>query len=144
MFVCSLKFFNQRFRYRKYNLYGETGLTPPAQLEVVNFTIRNNVTFGIFTCFDILFDEPAMMLVRNGVRNILFPTMWFSQLPYLTGKKYGMFTLKCLIKIILSLSKSILVIRNVKNVLRMIPYHLVRFCSFIFTFIYLCHYYSNK
>lgn len=74
------------FRYRKYNLFGEAGLTQPFQLEVVKFTIRNNVTFGIFTCFDILFYEPALTLVRNGVRNILFPTMWFSELPYLTGK----------------------------------------------------------
>lgn len=32
-----------------------------------------------------MFEKPALLLPRNGIRNIAFPTMWFSELPYLTG-----------------------------------------------------------
>ncbi|KAJ8950745.1 hypothetical protein NQ318_011238 [Aromia moschata] len=73
-------------RYRKWNLFGEYNLSPPAVVELTTITTRNNVSFGIFTCFDILFDEPALKLIRNlGLKNILFPSMWFSELPFLTA-----------------------------------------------------------
>lgn len=40
----------------------------------------------MFTCFDILFEIPPLTLTREtGVRNIIFPTMWFSELPFLTA-----------------------------------------------------------
>ena len=45
------------------------------------------VKFGIFTCFDIIFEQPAVTLVKNmGVTDIVFPTAWFSELPFLSGK----------------------------------------------------------
>ncbi|KAJ8916581.1 hypothetical protein NQ315_000225 [Exocentrus adspersus] len=73
-------------RYRKWNLFGEYQKSKPAQVELVAVTTQNNNTFGIFTCFDILFLEPPLNLTRDlGLKNILFPTMWFSELPYLTA-----------------------------------------------------------
>jgi hypothetical protein len=43
------------------------------------------VTFGVFTCFDILFYEPVMHLINKGIKNFIFPVMWTSELPFLTG-----------------------------------------------------------
>lgn len=73
-------------RYRKWNLFGEYSKSPPAEVELVSITTKNNNTFGMFTCFDIMFAQPALNLTRDlGLKNILFPTMWFSELPYLTA-----------------------------------------------------------
>jgi predicted amidohydrolase len=74
-------------RYRKFNLFGEEGfsITPEAELSV--FDTDFGVTFGIFTCFDIVFEEPAISLAKIlGVRDFVFPTAWYSELPFLTGK----------------------------------------------------------
>ncbi|KAJ8984124.1 hypothetical protein NQ317_017334 [Molorchus minor] len=73
-------------KYHKWNLFGEYQKSPPAEVELTVITTKNNNSFGIFTCFDILFDEPALNLTKNlGLMNILFPTMWFSELPFLTA-----------------------------------------------------------
>ncbi|XP_018565185.1 vanin-like protein 3 [Anoplophora glabripennis] len=73
-------------RYHKWNLFGEYGKSPPAEVELVSITTKNNNTFGMFTCFDILFAQPPLNLTRDlGLKNILFPTMWFSELPFLTA-----------------------------------------------------------
>ncbi|KAJ6660111.1 hypothetical protein lerEdw1_018037 [Lerista edwardsae] len=45
--------------------------------------------FGIFTCFDILFHDPAVALVsKHGVDTILFPTAWMNVLPHLTAIEF--------------------------------------------------------
>lgn len=72
-------------RYRKFNLFGEYPKTTTAEPELVTFTTDFDETFGIFTCFDIIFDTPTLELVRQGVKNFIFPTMWFSELPFLTA-----------------------------------------------------------
>lgn len=71
-------------RYRKVNLYGEPRNTT-YQPEYVTFETDFNVTFGHFICFDILFYTPVQDLVEQGVRDFVYPTMWFSQMPFLTG-----------------------------------------------------------
>lgn len=44
--------------------------------------------FGMFTCFDLLFYTPTLTLTRKlNISNIIFPTMWFSELPFLTGRE---------------------------------------------------------
>ena len=53
-------------RYRKYNVFYKDCFTTP-QLELVTFSVQNT-TFGIFTCFDILFEHPKMDLVHAGVK----------------------------------------------------------------------------
>lgn len=53
-------------RYRKYNVFYKDCFTTPI-LELITFNLQNT-TFGIFTCFDILFEHPKMDLVHAGVK----------------------------------------------------------------------------
>ncbi|TDG38550.1 hypothetical protein AWZ03_015028, partial [Drosophila navojoa] len=72
-------------RYRKVHLYGEPRNSTFVP-ESVSFDTDFNVTFGHFICFDILFYAPAHeMRLTQGIRDFVFPTMWFSQLPFLTA-----------------------------------------------------------
>lgn len=71
--------------YRKCNLFGEPGITQPNATEYRTFETDFGVTFGHFVCFDLMFESPAMELVRNGVKDIVFPTRWYSELPFITG-----------------------------------------------------------
>lgn len=71
--------------YRKYNLFGEAGITQPNSSEYRTFDTDFGVTFGQFVCFELLFESPAMELVRSGVKNIIYPTRWFSELPFISG-----------------------------------------------------------
>lgn len=36
-----------------------------------------------------MFDDPVINLVEQGVNNFVYPTMWFSEIPYLTGEEKG-------------------------------------------------------
>lgn len=63
----------------------EPNIRRPLKPDLTTFTTKQGVTFGVFICFDILFDSPANELVRRGVRNFVMPTRWHSELPYLTG-----------------------------------------------------------
>lgn len=72
-------------RYRKYNLFGEFGINTTVTPDMSTFTTDYNVTFGLFTCFDIQFETPALALTRKNINNIIFPTMWLSELPFLTA-----------------------------------------------------------
>lgn len=74
-------------RYRKWNLYGELNMDLTEIPDLSFFTTDFNVTFGHFICFDIMFHEPALKLVELGITDIIYPTMWFGQLPFLTGKR---------------------------------------------------------
>ena len=71
-------------RYRKMHLFSieKTYFNTPLQPEVVTFTTSFGVTFGVFTCFDLLFYDPAIVL-GESVRNIVFPTAWMDGLPTL-------------------------------------------------------------
>ena len=71
-------------KYHKFHLYGgETKVFDvPLSPEHVTFTTSFGVTFGVFTCYDILFRDPALYLVEKGVQNFIFTTAWGSQLPY--------------------------------------------------------------
>jgi predicted amidohydrolase len=73
-------------KYRKFNLFGEDGITQPKYPTSVSFTTDFNVTFGHFICFDLMFQSPALDLVDSGITDFIFPSMWFSELPFLTGK----------------------------------------------------------
>ncbi|XP_038068976.1 pantetheinase-like [Patiria miniata] len=45
--------------------------------------------FGLFTCFDMLFKEPAESLLDSlGVTNMVFPTAWMNELPLLSAVEY--------------------------------------------------------
>lgn len=56
------------------------------ELEYSSFSTDFGVEFGLFTCFDIIFANPAVELVaRKGIRNFVFPTAWVDELPFLTA-----------------------------------------------------------
>ncbi|NWH74032.1 VNN2 protein, partial [Piaya cayana] len=76
-------------RYHKYNLFrGETQFNYPKEPEVVTFETPFG-KFGIITCFDILFREPAVVLVSElQVDTVLFPTAWMNVLPFLTAVEF--------------------------------------------------------
>ncbi|KFQ28779.1 Pantetheinase, partial [Mesitornis unicolor] len=76
-------------RYHKYNLFrGETQFDYPKEPEAVTFETPFG-KFGIFTCFDILFHDPAVVLVRDlQVDTVLFPTAWMNVLPFLTAIEF--------------------------------------------------------
>lgn len=71
--------------YRKVNLFGEAGISRPDKIESIPFETDFGVTFGQFICFDLMFEKPAVVLARDGVTDFLYPTMWFSELPFLTA-----------------------------------------------------------
>ncbi|XP_041872273.1 pantetheinase-like isoform X1 [Corvus kubaryi] len=76
-------------RYHKYNLFRrETQFNYPKEPEAVTFETPFG-KFGIFTCFDILFYEPAVVLVsKMQVDTVLFPTAWMNVLPFLTAVEF--------------------------------------------------------
>ncbi|XP_009687129.2 pantetheinase isoform X1 [Struthio camelus] len=76
-------------RYHKYNLFmSETQFNIPKEPETVTFETPFG-KFGIFTCFDILFREPAVVLVSKlQVDTVLFPTAWMNVLPFLTAVEF--------------------------------------------------------
>ncbi|XP_069768862.1 biotinidase [Narcine bancroftii] len=76
-------------KYRKQNLYFEDAFNTPKVVEHVIFNTPFAGIFGIFTCFDVLFYEPAVSLIENyGVKQIVFPTAWMNQLPLLTAVEF--------------------------------------------------------
>lgn len=75
-------------RYHKYHLYSEPQFDVPEKPELVTFNTTFG-RFGIFTCFDILFYDPAVTLVKDfHVDTILFPTAWMNVLPLLTAIEF--------------------------------------------------------
>lgn len=72
-------------RYRKFDLFGEE-VDKPSKPSLITFDTDFGVKFGHFICFDLMFRTPALELVRKeNVTDIIFPTMWFSELPFLTA-----------------------------------------------------------
>jgi len=70
-------------KYRKYNLIpSEKENFNVPTLEHVAFTTSFGVTFGLFTCSDLLYKEPALGLVERGVKYFIFTTAWANSLPY--------------------------------------------------------------
>uniref|UniRef100_A0A140TAI2 Biotinidase n=1 Tax=Rattus norvegicus TaxID=10116 RepID=A0A140TAI2_RAT len=73
-------------RYRKHNLYFEEAFDSPADVDLTTFDTPFAGKFGMFTCFDILFFDPAVRLLRDfEVKHIAYPTAWMNQLPLLAA-----------------------------------------------------------
>lgn len=73
------------FRYRKFHPIGEQ-VQNTVEPELITFRTDFNVTFGIAVCFDLIFNTPMPALMKQGVRNFVFTTMWNAELPYTAGK----------------------------------------------------------
>ncbi|KAK4878066.1 hypothetical protein RN001_010572 [Aquatica leii] len=73
-------------KYRKFNLFGEYLMNRTKTADIAIFETDFGEKFATFTCFDILFKQPALDLIRkHQITNIVYPTMWFSQLPFYTS-----------------------------------------------------------
>ncbi|CAG0919699.1 unnamed protein product [Notodromas monacha] len=68
-------------RYRKINLYNEPVMNAPPKKDVVSFHTDFGVEFGLFTCFDIMFEHPMIDLHRQGIRDLISPTAWVDSFP---------------------------------------------------------------
>lgn len=74
-------------RYRKFNLFLEDHkvrrtLTPDISIFETDFGVK----FGLIICFDLVFKSPTQELLNHGVRNIAYPAMWYSALPFYSGE----------------------------------------------------------
>ncbi|NXG32108.1 BTD Biotinidase, partial [Dromaius novaehollandiae] len=75
--------------YRKHNLYFEYAFDAPPEADYILFDTPFAGKFGVFTCFDILFFEPAVNLVRQyNVKQVVYPTAWMNQLPLLSAVEF--------------------------------------------------------
>ena len=74
-------------KYHKAHLYGQESdiFDTPDPIPHVNFTTSFGVTFGTFTCYDILFCDPPLELVDAGISNFVFPTAWGNSYPFYTS-----------------------------------------------------------
>uniref|UniRef100_A0A6J0SHZ0 Biotinidase n=2 Tax=Pogona vitticeps TaxID=103695 RepID=A0A6J0SHZ0_9SAUR len=76
-------------RYRKQNLYFEYAFNIPPEIDYTIFDTPFAGKFGIFTCFDILFYEPAVNLImQHNVKQVAYPTAWMNQLPLLSAIEF--------------------------------------------------------
>ncbi|NXF93922.1 BTD Biotinidase, partial [Eubucco bourcierii] len=75
--------------YRKHNLYFEYAFDTPPQPDYQFFDTPFAGKFGMFTCFDILFFEPAVNLIKQyNLKQIAYPTAWMNQLPLLSAVEF--------------------------------------------------------
>ncbi|XP_054847211.1 biotinidase isoform X2 [Eublepharis macularius] len=76
-------------RYRKWNLYFEYAFDTPPEVDHTLFDTPFAGKFGLFTCFDILFYEPTVSLIKKyNVKQIAYPTAWMNQLPLLSAVEF--------------------------------------------------------
>lgn len=75
-------------RYHKQHLFYENQYQKPSVPEMITFDTEFG-RFGTFTCFDILFYDPAIPLVeRFNITDVVFPTAWMDALPYFSAIGY--------------------------------------------------------
>uniref|UniRef100_A0A8B9BTJ6 Biotinidase n=1 Tax=Anser brachyrhynchus TaxID=132585 RepID=A0A8B9BTJ6_9AVES len=75
--------------YRKHNLYFEYAFDAPPEPDYKLFETPFAGKFGMFTCFDILFFEPAVKLIRQyNLKQVVYPTAWMNQLPLLSAVEF--------------------------------------------------------
>ncbi len=72
-------------KYHKQNLYsGEKNYFDAGapSSNCISFHTSFGVTFGTFTCFDLLYNEPGDCLLKMGVKNFVLPTAWGNNFPF--------------------------------------------------------------
>ncbi|XP_074641007.1 pantetheinase-like [Tubulanus polymorphus] len=75
-------------KYRKYHLYFEPEYNTPL-LKHVTFQTPFGI-FGLLTCFDLLFHEPSISLVKDhGAENIIFPAAFNDGMPLMAAIEFA-------------------------------------------------------
>uniref|UniRef100_A0A1B6G7K1 CN hydrolase domain-containing protein n=1 Tax=Cuerna arida TaxID=1464854 RepID=A0A1B6G7K1_9HEMI len=73
-------------RYRKIHLFGEKGRSPSPDGELGFFDTDFGVRFGLMICFDIVFQDPGLVLAETyNVSHFIFTSGWFSEMPFLSA-----------------------------------------------------------
>mmetsp|Transcript_163689 Transcript_163689/g.524941 ORF Transcript_163689/g.524941 Transcript_163689/m.524941 type:complete len:537 (+) Transcript_163689:66-1676(+) len=68
-------------KYHKANRWGEWPVDPSADCRAATLTPRAlNITFGMFTCADLIYNWPALHLVSKGVRHFVMPLAWTNEM----------------------------------------------------------------
>eukprot|EP00403_Amphidinium_massartii_P036065 CAMPEP_0178440128 /NCGR_PEP_ID=MMETSP0689_2-20121128/36575_1 /TAXON_ID=160604 /ORGANISM="Amphidinium massartii, Strain CS-259" /LENGTH=494 /DNA_ID=CAMNT_0020062805 /DNA_START=68 /DNA_END=1548 /DNA_ORIENTATION=+ len=68
-------------KYRKKNLWGEQQqVDVPSGCDVVSFPTHFGVTFGLFTCADLIYEHPAHHLLAAGIRDFAVPVAWSNEM----------------------------------------------------------------
>lgn len=68
-------------KYHKANLWGEVAVDASADCRAASFTLRDpNVTFGMFTCADLINGWPALHLASQGIRHFVMPLAWTNEM----------------------------------------------------------------
>ncbi|KAH3874949.1 pantetheinase-like [Dreissena polymorpha] len=75
-------------KYHKYNLFYEFQFDKPSKPDISVFSTPFG-RFGLFTCFDILFEHPPIDLIcSHNISNIAFPTAWMDAGPFFTSVQF--------------------------------------------------------
>ncbi|KAH3874940.1 pantetheinase-like isoform X1 [Dreissena polymorpha] len=75
-------------KYHKYNLFYEFQFDKPSKPDISVFSTPFG-RFGLFTCFDVLFEHPPIDLIcRHNISNIAFPTAWMDAGPFFTSVQF--------------------------------------------------------
>lgn len=72
-------------KYHKTHLYYEPEFDTPVNQPPKSFKTSFGVTFGMGICFDIIFEEPMMSLVRAGIKDFVYSTWWVNTPPILSA-----------------------------------------------------------
>lgn len=65
---------------------GNEGFNKTLVPDVSTFFTDFNVTFGLFSGFDIFFESPIIDLLKLDVRDFIYPVRMQSEIPFLTGE----------------------------------------------------------
>ena len=74
-------------KYHKMQLFHELYYNVPPKPDFIYFDTSFG-RFGLFICFDILFNSPGIELVNKyGVQTMVYPTYWFDEMPFRTAQQ---------------------------------------------------------
>lgn len=75
-------------RYHKQHLFHELQFDTPNTTDFTYFDTEFG-RVGVFTCFDIMFHEPAVRLIEQyNITTVAFPTAWIDALPLFTAIQF--------------------------------------------------------
>jgi len=75
-------------KYHKMHLFFEKQFDTPSTPDITYFDTSFGVRFGLAICFDLMYEQPGVDLVKQGIKDILFSSWWFNQPPLVTGQQY--------------------------------------------------------